>query len=254
MEIASLCLMLCFTPLAAALSISPNRSQFFRYEEIYLRCEEKVNSSGWMVKRNTSDSTSEVCEFGWAIPGESSCTIEDAYPTDRGVYWCESEQREYSDSINITVTAGAVILESPALPVTVGDKVTLRCSYRKGDRDDPTSDFSATFYKDNVFQGTEKGELILQSVSKSDEGFYECEYPGKGKSEQSWLAVRARALPINVPTTPPPPPHPPLLSLPNLVCTILLFILYTAILIFCISIYRRWARARAGASDHLVPI
>ncbi|XP_051237302.1 uncharacterized protein LOC127352715 [Dicentrarchus labrax] len=245
MEITSLCLLLCFTPLAAALSISPNRSQFFQYEKIYLRCEEKVNSSGWMVKRNTSASISEVCKRGWAIPGNSSCKIEYTDETDTGVYWCESEQREYSNSINITVTDGVVILESPSLPVAVGDKVTLRCSYKEEDQKKSTSDFSAAFYRANVFIGAEKGEIILQSVSKSDEGFYECEHPRKGKSKRSWLAVRAQ--PPSPPPPPPPPPLPPLMSLPNLVCTILLFILYNAILIFCVYTYRRWARARADA-------
>ncbi|KAI3375493.1 hypothetical protein L3Q82_003822 [Scortum barcoo] len=185
---------------AATLSITPKLSQFFRYDRITLKCVTPGNSTGWSVWRNTSYKTAQVCAYGWAIP------------------------------------AGVVILGSPALPVTEGDTVTLPCLYREEDEHESTSDFTAVFYKDDVFIGNvAKGEMILESVSKSDEGHYRCEHPSKGKSEQSWLAVRDRVQP----TTP-----PPLLTLPNMISTILLFILYTIILIICMYMYRKWAKGR----------
>ncbi|XP_044038864.1 uncharacterized protein LOC122869697 isoform X2 [Siniperca chuatsi] len=235
MEITSLCLML------SALNIYPNRSQFFWYDSITLTCAVAGYSCGWTFKRNTSSQTSEPCSSGWGIPHESSCTIEDAYPADTGVYWCESEHGERSNTVNITVTGnskyGVVILQSPALPVTGGDNVTLLCSYKEENHRKPTSDFPAKFYKGDVFIGTEPaGNMSFLTVSMSDAGFYKCEHPTKGESLQSWLAVRVRD-----------DPPPLLMSVPRLVCTILLIVLYTVMLIVCVNVYRKWAKARAEA-------
>lgn len=84
-----------------------------------------------------------------------------------------------------------MILESPALPVTEGAKVTLFCHYKERDNDKPTTDFSANFYKDGVFIGKE-GNFTFYSVSKADEGFYKCEHPTEGDSPRSWLAVTTK--------------------------------------------------------------
>uniref|UniRef100_A0A671UMP8 Ig-like domain-containing protein n=1 Tax=Sparus aurata TaxID=8175 RepID=A0A671UMP8_SPAAU len=225
MEVASLCLII-----SATLSIYPDRSQFFQYEHISLSCSVPVNSTDWTPKRNVSFMTSQPCKGGFGDLRDSVCTIRNAHPLDNGVYWCESEQGECSKPINITVSV--VILESPALPVTEGDNVTLRCSYRERFAKTPTSDFNATFYKDGVFIGTEPaGKMILLSVSKHHEGFYKCEHPLKGQSEQSWLSVTGQPLNSSL--------HPPPMSLHKLVWTILLFILCTAILILAIYTYRR---------------
>ncbi|XP_030266411.1 Fc receptor-like protein 5 isoform X2 [Sparus aurata] len=226
MEVASLCLII------STLSIYPDRSQFFRYEQISLSCAGPGNSTDWTLKRNTSYKTSQPCKGGFGYPRDSVCTLRRANPFDSGVYWCESEQGECSKPINITVTEGDVILESPARPVTEGDTVTLRCSYKEGTENNPTSDFSATFFKDGVFIGTEPaGKMILSSVSKHHEGFYKCEHPEKRQSEQSWLSVTGQPSNSSL--------HPPPMSLHKLVWTILLFNICTAILILAIYTYRR---------------
>ncbi|XP_067435482.1 Fc receptor-like protein 5 isoform X2 [Thunnus thynnus] len=239
MEITPLCLLI-----SATLIIHPERTQFFRYEYISLTCATPGNSNGWTVKRNTSSGSSHSCEVSWGRLNGSTCTIRGVCTLDSGLYWCESERGECSNAINITVSKGVVFLESPVLPVTEGDKVTLRCSYKETFAESSTSNFSADFYKDGVFIGTQPaGQMTLHTVSKSDEGLYKCKHPTKGESPQSFLAVRVQD--SSVPTNPPF----------RLVCTILLFILYNIIFIVCIYRYRRWARARSEAkkraSDHL---
>ncbi|XP_026225382.1 Fc receptor-like protein 5 [Anabas testudineus] len=235
----TLCLML--------LIITPNRSQYFQYTQISLSCGESC--SGWTVKRNTSEHKSQQCQKGWAIVSESSCTIESAYPSDTGVYWCESQHGERSKTVNITVTASVVILESPALPVMEGDNVTLCCSYKDENHDASTSNFSADFYRDGDFIGTgPEGKMILSAVSKSDEGFYKCRHPTKRESLTSWLPVKVRTWPVRAPT----PPPPPVTSQPIMVCVVLLFNLYIVIVILCIYAYRRWARVRDELKENRV--
>ncbi|XP_054912074.1 Fc receptor-like protein 4 [Poeciliopsis prolifica] len=163
MAFSSLCLML------STLTVTPDRSQFFQYDQITLTCV--TNSSGWKVMRTIKNNPLQECQFGWAIPGESSCTIEDAYPTDTGVYWCQSKQGECSNRVNLTVVEGSVILESPSYPVFKGENVTLGCSHKEEDDDISTSNFEAAFYKDDVFIGKDKqGKMTI----KAEEGFYKC--------------------------------------------------------------------------------
>ncbi|XP_035985137.1 Fc receptor-like protein 5 [Fundulus heteroclitus] len=231
MAFSSLCIVL------STLTVTPNQSQFFKYDRIILTCV--TNSSGWMVKRTIKSNPPQGCENGWAIPGDSSCIIENAYPSDTGVYWCESERGECSNRVNLTVTAGTVILESPPYPVLEGENVTLGCYYKEEDDELSTSGFSARFYKDDVFIGTEeRGKKAI----KAEEGYYKCQHPSKGNSMKSWLAVRARVEQADVSFSPPTPTSIPWT---RVICGLLLFILYSIILVLCVLTYRRWARARA---------
>ncbi|XP_053089489.1 uncharacterized protein LOC128318145 [Pangasianodon hypophthalmus] len=85
------------------------------------------------------------------------------------------------------VLDGDVILESPVHPVTEGHPLTLHCLYRNTN----SSNLRADFYKDgSVLQTQTTGEMIIQTVSKSDEGFYHCKHPERGESLKSWLSVK----------------------------------------------------------------
>ncbi|XP_033970174.1 Fc receptor-like protein 5 isoform X4 [Trematomus bernacchii] len=166
----------------ATLRVLPNKSQFFRYESVSFSCE--GNSSEWKVKRNTSKNTNEDCPNS-PEKNPNHFVIDDLYTSDSGVYWCESEPGRCSNSVNITVTGGSVILESPSVPVMEGESVTLICRNQ-------TSTLSADFYKDGrLISSSSSGNITIHRVSKSDEGLYKCNISDGGQSPDSWLAVRA---------------------------------------------------------------
>ncbi|XP_029932743.1 Fc receptor-like protein 5 [Myripristis murdjan] len=170
---------------AALLHIDPNRLQLFRYEPVSVSCEEFEGSSGWRVMR-TIKGEIKACSTNQETSRESSCSINNAYSADGGEYWCENERGERSHAVNITVTDGSVVLESPVLPVMEGSDVTLRCKAKT-----TPSNLTADFYKDGfLFGNGSTGEMTIHSVSKSDEGFYKCSISDSEESPESWLAVR----------------------------------------------------------------
>ncbi|XP_036967454.1 high affinity immunoglobulin gamma Fc receptor I-like isoform X2 [Acanthopagrus latus] len=191
----SLCVFLKFvssdTKDEAALRVVPNRSQFFQYESVSLICELQGNSStGWRIKRNTSKYINKDCFNFCDEIKKSSCYFEDVYPSDTGVYWCESAAGESSNSVSISVTGGDVILEGPVLPVMEGDDVTLSCRSKKT----VSCNLTADFYKDGLLIGSSStGNMTIHSVSRSDEGLYRCNISGAGASPASRLTVRADA-------------------------------------------------------------
>ncbi|XP_067380130.1 carcinoembryonic antigen-related cell adhesion molecule 20-like isoform X3 [Channa argus] len=116
----------------------------------------------------------------------TSCTIDRAYLTDSGEYWCETKGGNKSNIVSITVTAGPVILESPVLPVMEGGCVTLSCRIK-------TTSFNIfpSFYKGGRFiANSSTGEIIIHRVSKSDEGLYKCNISDVGESPQSLLIIK----------------------------------------------------------------
>ncbi|XP_017260711.1 low affinity immunoglobulin gamma Fc region receptor II-b-like, partial [Kryptolebias marmoratus] len=137
--------LLCFLTnqaLSAGLTVSPSRSQFFEGDSVSLSCEEDHSSAGWTLRRNTTSRQSD-CGHGWGKPAGSSCNISYIVPRDSGVYWCESSSGAASNTINLTVTGGSVILQSPVLPVMEGHDVTLSCQSK-----DKPSNLPAAFFKD----------------------------------------------------------------------------------------------------------
>ncbi|XP_026225458.1 high affinity immunoglobulin gamma Fc receptor I-like, partial [Anabas testudineus] len=186
MEVTALCiklLIIAMLPLcehdqkvdAASLLIHPNRAQFFEYESVTFYCEgvsycEVVRDSNGNI--HISNTIEKRTRTG------SSCTLRNVYLPDSGNYWCDAGGGNKSNSVNITVTAGSVILEIPALPVMEGEAVTLTCRNKT-----TSSQTSADFYKDGVFiSNSSTGNMIIDNVSKSDEGLYKCSISGAGKT------------------------------------------------------------------------
>ncbi|XP_062301353.1 high affinity immunoglobulin gamma Fc receptor I-like [Scomber scombrus] len=174
--------------------MTPSSSQFFEYKSFSLRCEEDDSSAGWTLWRNTKKRQRTKCGVDWGLSAGSFCNNTVTFRWDTGVYWCESREGATSNSINITVTEGSVILQSPVLPVMEGDDVTLHCKTK-------TSNLPADFYKDGSLIRTEPaGHMTIHHVSKSDEGLYKCNSSSHGESPSSWISVTGKSA-----TTAPPP-------------------------------------------------
>ncbi|XP_076737806.1 high affinity immunoglobulin gamma Fc receptor I-like [Maylandia zebra] len=122
----------------------------------------------------------------------STCDINTS-KSDTTVYWCESGSGEFSSAVNITVQNNyyGPILVSPVHPVTEGASVSLSCSLRKTQKI-----LSNVFFYHNykLIQNDTRGELKISAVSKSDEGFYKCQYSGR-ESAQSWMSVKVTVAP-----------------------------------------------------------
>ncbi|KAM4713910.1 Fc receptor-like protein 4 [Anableps anableps] len=171
--------------LPAGLTVSPSRSQFFKGESVSLSCEEDDGSAGWTLRRNTTRDTRTQCGDGWGKPAGSTCNISYVLEKHTGVYWCESREGASSSSVQLTVTGGSVILQSPVLPVMEGDDVTLSCRTKT-----PPSSLPAAFFKNGVFIGNKtSGNMTLQQVTSSDEGLYQCSISGHGESPSSRISV-----------------------------------------------------------------
>ncbi|CAI5661085.1 unnamed protein product [Oreochromis niloticus] len=159
--------------------IVPNRLQFFEYESVSVHCEVDNNTTEWRVKwkshkiKNASKTST------------SPCIIYPIFESHSGEYWCETEGGMKSEALNITITAGSVILETPTHPVKEGNEVILNCKNKE-----TQSEHITDFYKDGVSLGTwNQSSMTIKNVSKSDEGLYKCSIDGAGESPESWLAV-----------------------------------------------------------------
>ncbi|XP_026225359.1 low affinity immunoglobulin gamma Fc region receptor II-a-like [Anabas testudineus] len=171
---------------AVRLHVTPNRQQHFEYDPIYFHCDSNDESTQLKATRNTVEFVPS-CNFKRTTSG-STCSIDKMYPGDSGEYWCETKEGERSNTVNITVTGGPVIVESPALPVFEGETVILRCNRKT------KSNNLVFFYKDDVAVQIGPEEMRIKNVSKSTEGLYRCNISDVGTSPGSWLNVRGNSV------------------------------------------------------------
>ncbi|XP_022625505.1 low affinity immunoglobulin gamma Fc region receptor II-like [Seriola dumerili] len=182
---------------AALARIIPTRLQLFDYSSVSFNCESAATTTGWKVMRKIKGEVS-TCVSNWPAKAASVCSLKPVYPTDSGEYWCETGDGERSNAVNITITTGSVILESPVLPVVEGESVTLRCRTKK-----TSCAHIADFFQDDILIGTGSfGEMTIHSVSKSNEGLYRCSITQLGESPESRLAVTAVHTETRPQTTP----------------------------------------------------
>ncbi|XP_047443960.1 low affinity immunoglobulin gamma Fc region receptor II-like isoform X2 [Mugil cephalus] len=234
--------------LLSRLTVSPSSSQVFKRDFVSLSCEEDDSSAGWTLRRNTTTEQRTQCGTDWGEAAGFSCVISYIVTKDSGVYWCESREGATSNSINLTVSGGTVILQSPVLPVMEGDDVTLLCKTKA-----TPSILSATFYKDGSLIRTESTDhMTIHNVTRSDEGLYKCYIGSHGESPSSWITVTEKPTTTAPPTSGAPPPKeipqtsgampsPPLSSLHlvlRLVCHLVVFCPYFISTLLMVSLCR----------------
>ncbi|XP_026016389.1 Fc receptor-like protein 5 [Astatotilapia calliptera] len=167
---------------AVPLRVVPNRLQFFEYESVTFYCE---GVDYCEVVHRIKGKIETCSKTNKKTPTGSSCSIQIVYADNSGEYWYETEGGRRSNIINLSFTAGPVILESPAVPVLVEETVTLNCRSKI-----PSSNFKVDFYKyGNQIHRSSTGNMTIHRVSKSDEGLYKCSISGVGESPESWLKV-----------------------------------------------------------------
>ncbi|XP_039457233.1 low affinity immunoglobulin gamma Fc region receptor II-like [Oreochromis aureus] len=239
---------------AARLTVSPSSSQLFEYDFVSLSCEEDDSSAGWTLRRNTSKQQTTQCGDGWGKPAGSSCNFSYIDPLDSGVYWCESREGPISNMVNLTVTGGSVILQSPVLPVMEGDDVTLLCKTKT-----TPSNLPAAFYKDgSLIRKQPTGHMTIQHVSRSDEGLYKCDISGHGESPSSWITVTDKHTTTPPPTTTTIPTAPDLTADSSLqlafriVLHLVVFCPYLISTLLMMSLYQCRAKGN-GISDSTKP-
>ncbi|KAK9516186.1 hypothetical protein VZT92_024133 [Zoarces viviparus] len=234
---------LLFEPTVSAvfLSVSPNRQLFLRRDAVSLSCVDGGQTvDGWAVKRTAGGQT-QTCDGGQQDFGGfngSSCIIPHLFPSDSGVYWCETGAAQRSVQVNISVSGHSVFLEFPKLPVIAGSDVTLRCKTRE------SSSQLVYFFSKGSFIGLGlAGEFTISDVQRSDEGLYWCSTGLFSTSSETWMSV----------VDPPPPPPPPTLSVVGLICPLVVVVcLYCMSTVLMVSIYcsRKRGNEPAVETEH----
>ncbi|KAK6477875.1 high affinity immunoglobulin gamma Fc receptor I-like [Huso huso] len=172
----------------AVLTLQPAWAQIFPGETVTLSCEVEGGSAGWRFKQYRDGREEAGCSDQYSSRYGDSCTISTAWHHHSGVYWCESASgQDRSNAVNLTVSNRRVFLQTPPQPVIEGDTLTLRCHVYH---------YTATrvvFYKDNEELQSRAGiELSVDSVSKSDEGFYKCRAEWWNSSTYSGVSAQVR--------------------------------------------------------------
>ncbi|XP_054457824.1 low affinity immunoglobulin gamma Fc region receptor II-c-like isoform X2 [Anoplopoma fimbria] len=166
---------------AAFPQVVPNRQQHFEYDPLVISCE---GLEGWKLIRRIKGVV-KSCSTSWSTSGP--CEIKSTISAvDSGEYWCEMGVKT-SYTVNITVTGGPVILESPVLPVMEGEAATLSCRDKQ-----ESPNLTAEFFKDgHLMERSSTVNMTIHRVTKSYEGVYKCRISNGGESPESWLTVRA---------------------------------------------------------------
>ncbi|KAL7880609.1 hypothetical protein SRHO_G00028630 [Serrasalmus rhombeus] len=165
-----------------SLTVSPSRAQHFITDSLSLSCEGQSDSTGWRVRRYTHSEKVSDCSSGWGSVTGSTCNISSLSTSHTGVYWCESESGESSNSINIKVHSAippvSLVVNPNRTQHFITDSVSLSCEgqsdstgwrVRRYTHSEKVSDCSSGW-------GSLTGSTCnISSLSTSHTGVYWCE-------------------------------------------------------------------------------
>uniref|UniRef100_A0A673CII1 Ig-like domain-containing protein n=1 Tax=Sphaeramia orbicularis TaxID=375764 RepID=A0A673CII1_9TELE len=171
----------------AVVTLDPNWSEIYTGEKITLRCEIHRGDTEWEYEwRKSGSALSER---------KSEIRITEAHSDHTGDYSCRGKMKQsqdhstnWSDKVTLTVS-------SPVHPVTEGQPLILSCRLWT---DNILTDVN--FYKNGkLIQNGTSEQLNISAVSKSDEGFYQCERKevlsrraDSWMSPESWVSVKCK--------------------------------------------------------------
>ncbi|XP_026225345.1 low affinity immunoglobulin gamma Fc region receptor II-a-like [Anabas testudineus] len=213
----------------ASLHINPNRLQFFEYESLSLSCVGSQGPTEWRVMKKLPSNSSQ-----WET-STGLMYIKPAFASHSGEYFCENEEGERSRTVNVSVTAGEVILDISTLPVMVGETLILPCR-----KQGTSSKLPADFFKNgNLIKTEYTGEMTIYNISMFDEGFYKCSISGpQGESPESWLAVTGTTT-QNDQETFPNPLHPGSIQFSN-VLSVIFTVLSVVVLLLAVGLLQHY--------------
>ncbi|MBN3298240.1 CEAM5 protein, partial [Amia calva] len=168
------------------LSLSPEWTVLFPKESVTLRCGLTGDSSAgqynWYRAAEGKATEPVQCQK----TNGDNCLVTFKDKSHNGLYWCEAQtEGERSASVHIRVVDHKVILQTPPLPLTEGDNVTLVCR----DKSTFRNDSAYTFFKDNkTLSDTTQNILRISPVRKDAEGIYRCQH--SLDSEEVQISVR----------------------------------------------------------------
>lgn len=97
--------------------MSPDRSQFFRYEPLSLSCGGSRNASGWTVVSRTLRGVS-ACGRAWGSVRAGACVVSEAYTWHSGAYWCQAPSGDSGPAANVTVSGQRRVDAGGSEPLT----------------------------------------------------------------------------------------------------------------------------------------
>uniref|UniRef100_W5MJ22 Ig-like domain-containing protein n=1 Tax=Lepisosteus oculatus TaxID=7918 RepID=W5MJ22_LEPOC len=143
-------------------------TQFFTEETFFLKCVVQRDPAKWTIKRKKDGKVETACT-AYSLENIQKCSFISPSVSHSGKYWCESESGECSNTLNITVYSGDVILRVSPQPLSKGSTGNLSCAVRHN----PNHTCGFPSIQNVVYF---RNGLILhnQKNSTHDEGHFKC--------------------------------------------------------------------------------